>query len=104
MTKNFSDKYDSNLAPKHKSRLQPVQNGTQCSNETPTLIYEVEQKRKHLNASKQKKRHGIDMPVPLWSAEAETDYIIFASKGTISNETMLMILIIGLTAGPAVSL
>ena len=31
-------------------------------------------------------------------------YIIFASSGTISSDTMLMILIIGLTAGPAVSL
>ena len=31
-------------------------------------------------------------------------YPILFSSGTISRETMLMILIIGLTAGPAVSL
>lgn len=51
-----------------------------------------------------KEKGGTGFPVPPWVAIWQSGYIIFAKRGTISSETMLMILIIGLTAGPAVSL
>ena len=41
---------------------------------------------------------------PLFCCYESATYIIFAKSGTMRSETMLMILIIGLTAGPAVSL
>ena len=52
-----------------------------------------------------KKRLGtISQTASLFPDCGAASYIILANSGTISSETMLMILIIGLTAGPAVSL
>jgi hypothetical protein len=49
-----------------------------------------------------KKRNGAYVPFLFFEIQS-ISYILFNS-GTMRRETMLMILIIGLTAGPAVSL